>query len=226
MKRKILAFIWTIIRVLLVIGIIFIIIWQVGLLTKWSWGDFWSNFISNAISSAIIGYILYMAITRPDEQKENIKRCNQALSMLKFEFKLNLDRARKYSEALKNPKRNLGGLYPLRFTRGAWNALKESGFLPQFDDVPFVYELLRVNEVIVVADSTLSKVERLTAENKKTNLNKYAKKAVEECSQLEAYLIPILVKLEAMNLPEVNLRGIEIGFANTDDEVNDVAPSV
>lgn len=192
--------------------------WLIGQHFIWDWGSFWSNLISNAASSAIIGFFLYLAITRPDEQKANKKRRDQALSMLKIEFSINRERAKLYAEALKNPQSGFSALYPLRFTRGAWNALKESGFLPQLDDVAFVYELLRVNEIIIVADSSLSTVRRSKADNKKTKLNTYARKAVKECAQLESYFAPILEKLEAMNLPEVKLREIETDVSNDDDD--------
>jgi len=181
------------------------ITWLVGVLFKWSWGDFWSNLISNAASTAVIGFVLYWIITRPDEKKTRQERKKQALAMLKIEFETNLERARLYGTALKKTSGDFSALYPLRFTRGAWNALKESGFLPQFEDVEFVYELLRVNEMITVANNSLLKVRNAKADNQKTKLNIYAKKAVRECSQIETLLVPILEKLETMNLPEVRL---------------------
>ena len=203
------------------IGIVIIVglgwlIWQIGVHFKWSWSDFWSNFISNAGSSAVIGFILYWIITRPDEKKANQKRKNQALAMLKIEFEINRERARLYGNALKKTSGDFSALYPLRFTRGAWNALKESGFLPQLEDVGFVYELLRVNEIITVANNSLLKVRNAKAENEKTKLNTYAKKAVKECSQIELLVLPILEKLGSMKLPEVKLP--EAPDTDEDDE--------
>ena len=144
-------------------------------------------------------------ITRPDEKKAGQERKNLALAMLKIEFETNLERSRLYGTSLKKTSGDFSTLYPLRFTRGAWNALKESGFLPQFEDVEFVYELLRLNEIITVANNSLLKVRNAKAENQKTKLNTYAKKAVRECLQIETFLVPILGKLEAMKLPEVRL---------------------
>ncbi len=192
------------------------IIWLVGALFKWSWGDFLSNLISNAVSSAIIAFALYWIITRPDEKKARRDRRNQALAMLKTEFEINLERANAYGAALKKPPRDFASLYPLRFTRGAWNALKESGFLPQFENIEFVYELLRVNEIITVANNSLLKVRNAQADNQKTKLSTYARKAIKECSQIEALLVPILKKLENMNLPEVRLP--EIPDSDDEDE--------
>jgi len=188
-------------------GIVIIIglVWYAGNWFEWSWADFWSNFISNAASSAVIGFVLYRIITRPDEKKSREERKRQALAMLKMEFQTNEQRARLYAEALENPSADFAPLYPLRFTRGAWNALKESGFLPQLDDVGFIYELLRVNELITVASNSLLKVRNAKAEKQKAKLNTSAARAIKECQQIEALLKPILEKLQAMHLPEVNL---------------------
>jgi hypothetical protein len=194
-----------IILIILIIGISWGT-WLLGRYFAWDWGSFWSNFISNAGSSAVIGFVLYWIITRPDEKKATDQRRAQALSMLKIEFKTNLQRARLYSEALKSPDDDLTSFYPLRFTRGAWNALKESGFLPQFENVAFVYELLRLNEVIVVANKTLSSVRSAkVGKNMKIKLARSSKKAVKECVQIEAYIGPILAQLEKMNLPDIKI---------------------
>ncbi len=123
-----------------ILAVLVWITWQVGIWFAWDWGGFWSNFISNAASSAVIGFVLYWIITRPDEKKSKRERKNQALAMLKIEFVINLERARLYGAALKKTSGDFSALYPLRFTRGAWNALKESGFLPQLEDVGFVYD--------------------------------------------------------------------------------------
>ncbi len=86
--------------------------------------------------------------------------------------------------------------------------------MPQLEDVGFVYGLLRVNEIITVANNSLLKVRNAKADNEKTKLNTYAKKAVKECSQIEMLVIPILKKLEGMKLPEVKLPEVP----DTDDE--------
>jgi len=180
--------------------------WYLGQYYGWDWGGFWSNFISNAGSSAVIGFVLYWIITRPDEKKATNQRRAQALSMLKIEFSTNLERAKRYRQALKNPENDLTPIYPLRFTRGAWNALKEAGFLPQVEDVSFVYELLRFNELLVVANKTLASIRSAKAgKNTKDKLVLYSKKAIRECDQMIEYLDPILKKLNKMNLPEVVL---------------------
>jgi hypothetical protein len=204
-------FVW----ILVILGVGWLT-WKIGFSFNWSWGDFWSDFISNAGSSAVIGFIIYWIITRPDEKRARQERKNQALAILKIEFEVNLERARLYGGALKRPSSNFSSLYPLRFTRGAWNALKESGFLAQLEDVEFVYELLRANEVITVTNNSLLKVRNAKADKEKAKLNIYAKKAVKECSQIEILLQPILEKLVNMKLPEVKLP--QVSDTGEDDE--------
>jgi hypothetical protein len=80
--------------------------------------------------------------------------------MLKEEAQINATRAREYVDALGNPSADLRAHFPLRYTRGAWNALKESGFLPQLQDPRLVYQLLAANEMIVVADASLLRIRK------------------------------------------------------------------
>ena len=171
----------------------------------WSWSDFWINFISNAVSGGIIGLLLYVAITRPDEQKAKKQRLKQALGILKTELEINRDRAIKYSVWLKDQQENLESLYPLRFTRGAWNSLKESGFLPQVEDAKIVYMLLRINELLVVANNSLIKVRNAWAEKDHKKLKIYAQKAEWECAQFLGQISPMLEILTSMKLPTVEL---------------------
>jgi len=198
---------------------------KLGNLFGWEWGaflfDFTSNFMSSLLSSIIVAFFLYLAITRPDEKRGAEKKRAQALAMLKIEFETNLERAKHYQEALQNPANDLTPYYPLRFTRGAWNALKESGFLPQIEDIGFVYVLLRVNELITVANGSLSSVRRLKTDNRKIKLNRYAKKAMMECAQIEVYLVQILAKLDEMKLPEVSLDTAEVNSAISEDDMDD-----
>lgn len=200
--RKILKFIKKYLLPLIIIIFFCFLVWSIGYYFLWSWGNFWSDIISNAVASAIIGYILYWVITRPDEKKANSKRRDQALAILRVELKINFERAELYKKELINEKLDISSLSPFRFTRGAWNALKESGFLPQLDDISFVYQLLRVNEILVIANSSLSTIRRLKTDSKESNLKSYIDKAVEECSQIENQLSAILDKLNKMNLPE------------------------
>jgi len=217
------GYFWTVVIWLVVLITTVISIRLVGDYLKWSWSDFWLNLISNAASTALIGYVLYWIITRPDEKKAGQKRRDQALAMLKNEFVIDLARARRYGVALKDPNIDIGTLYPLRFTRGAWNSLREGGFLPQLEDVSFVYELLRINEIITVANNSFSNMRRSDAEGNRNKLNKYAKKAETECMLIENHLVPILAKLEKMSLPEIILTDIyvEDEVIDSDDKTDD-----
>jgi hypothetical protein len=201
------------IAILIVLGCL---TWRIGARLNWSWADFWSNLISNAASTAIIGFVLYWIITRPDDKKAKQERKNQALALLKIEFKKNLGRARIYGCALEKRSNDLSDLYPLRFTRGAWNALKESGFLPQLDDVKLIYDLLSINEIITTANNNLLKVRNALADKDKKKLKIYAEKAKKECSMIQLLAVPILQKLETMNLPEFILP--EAPESDDDDE--------
>lgn len=171
----------------------------------WSWSDFWVNFVSNAVSGGIIGLLLYVAITRPDEQKAKKQRLKLALGMLKSELEINRFRAIHYSVWLKNSQENLENLFPLRFTRGAWNALRESGFLPQVEDTKLVYMLLRINELFVVANNSLIKVRNAWADKDQEKLKTYAQKAEKECAQIINQSTPMLEILASMKLPTVEL---------------------
>jgi hypothetical protein len=201
----------TIVAMILCIGT-----WELGNYYQWNWADFWSNLISNGASSAVIGIILYWIITRPDEKKSSDKRRNSALSMLEMEFKTNLERAHIYSSVLANSDAHTD-LYPFRFTRGAWNALKESGFLPQFEDVYFVFDLLHVNENIVLANRSFSKLRRLQIADKEEAFQHMARKANKECKQIEELINPILSYLDEMDLPEIKKKNYEITFEKIDD---------
>jgi hypothetical protein len=177
-------------------------IWLVGQHFQWHWGDFMFDAISSGISGLVIGLIVYWGITRPHETRSAQNRRKLALAMLKVEFMTDLERARKYREALKTPANDLGPLYPLHFTRGAWNALKESGFLPQIEDVGLVVELLHVNEIIVIANDSLATVIQAHVERHSEKLARYAYQARMECTQIEDLLVTIIAKFDRMNLPK------------------------
>ena len=86
----------------------------------------------------------------------------------------------------------------------------------------FVYELLRVNEVITVANSSFSSIRRAKAgKNMKTKLTRYSKKAVKECAQIELYLGPILEKLEKMKLPAISLPQVAADDNSADEDADD-----
>lgn len=163
--------------------------------------EFFVNFFANLAADALIGIAVYIAITQPGERKSAQKRLGQALGLLKAELELNAVRATMYIEKLSAPKddANLEALFPLRFTRGAWNALKESGFLPQLNDARLVYYLLQANELTVVANRSLSKYR--TAAPNDENLGALVAKARRDSQHLLEALRPLISTLAKMDLP-------------------------
>lgn len=162
--------------------------------------DFWTNFLANIFADALIAIAVFIAITRPGEKKEVQERIRQALGLLKAEMETNATRARCYLKTLSGTAADLKTLSPLQYTRGAWNALKESGFLPQLKDTMLVYHLLRVNEAIVVADASLHRV--LVAVRNRKGTRSLVQAAIRDNERLLRVFDPLLLILREMNLPE------------------------
>jgi hypothetical protein len=165
-----------------------------------SWPDFWTNFFANLSADILIAIAIFIAITRPTEKKEARARVRQALGLLKAEMESNATRARDYNQTLGGKAADLKTLSPLRYTRGAWNALKEGGFLLQLNDAKLVYHLLRVNEALVVADASLHKV--LIAVRDGKGARTLAEVAKRDNQRLLKVLEPLLLILSEMHLPE------------------------
>lgn len=164
--------------------------------------EFLVNFFANLAADALIGIAIYIAITQPGERRAAQTRLKQALGLLKAELETNAARANTYIEKISASKddTNLEALFPLRFTRGAWNALKESGFLPQLNDARLVYYLLRANELTVVANRSLSKY-RNAAPDDIENIEALAEKARRDSQHLLEALRPLISILAKMDLP-------------------------
>ena len=164
------------------------------------WRSFWPEFFANAFAGLIIAIIIYFVITRSTEKTQTKERIRQSLGLIKAEMEANEKRAFCYLRTLKGPVKELNTLSTLKYTRGAWNALKEGGFLMQIKDPLLVFHLLRVNEAIVVSNSSLSKLLSSLQEKKVNNsLLKQAKKDVE---QLILVMWPLLEILKKLNLPQ------------------------
>ena len=163
--------------------------------------EFLINFFANLAADALIGIAVYIAITQPSERKIAQKRLEQALGLLKAELEINATRANTYIEKISASKddASLEALFPLRFTRGAWNALKESGFLPQVNDARLVYYLLRANELIVVANRSLSKYRNAAPDDE--NIGTIVEKARRDSQHLLEALRPLISLLSKMDLP-------------------------
>lgn len=177
-----------------------------GAYVKLPCDDFWVNFSANALSSLLIGILIFLAINRTDERITKRNRLKKALSMLKLEFTKNQERANQYITGLTSETVEITSLYPLRFTRGAWNALKQSGFLPQIDDTWFVYRALQLNEFIVIANRSLSKVRILSTEKGEKWVSA-KNKALGDCRNVLENISPILDLLNKMDLPLIEMEG-------------------
>jgi hypothetical protein len=165
-----------------------------------SMADFWTNFLANISADIIIAIAVFIAITRPNEKREAQKRERQALGLLKAEMEANAKRAKSYLETLHGTAADLKTLSPLRYTRGAWNALKEGGFLLQLKDAILVYHLLRVNEAIVVADASLHKV--IIAVRDRKGTRSLVQVAIKDNERLLKVFDPLLLILSEKKLPE------------------------
>lgn len=162
--------------------------------------DFWTNFLANFFADLIIAIGVFYAITRTSEKKEGQDRIKQALGLIKAEMEANYFRAKNYLLVLNGKESELKNISPLRYTRGAWNALKESGFLPQLKDTVLVYHLLRVNEALVIADASLHKV--ITAVRDRKGSRNLTKVAIVDTNRLLIVFDPLLQILKEMNLPK------------------------
>jgi hypothetical protein len=164
------------------------------------WTNVFTNFLANIFADVLIAIAIFIAITQPNEKKRTRARVMQALGLLKAEMAANAARARNYIQALDGRAADLKALFPLRYTRGTWNALKESGFLPQLNDAKLVYHLLRANEALVVADASLHRVQTALRERRKTS--SLAQAAKQDSERLIEAMDPLLAILGGMRLPE------------------------
>ncbi len=120
---------------------------------------FWISFLANLASDAILAIAIFVIVTQPGEKRKTRKRNRQSLGLLKAETEINKGRATAYLASLAELDDALPQLFPLRFTRGAWNSLRESGFLAGFEDPRLAYFLFRMNETGLVANKNLRRLE-------------------------------------------------------------------
>jgi hypothetical protein len=104
----------------------------------------------------------------------------------------------------------------MRFSRGAWNALKEINFLAQIYNAELVYYLLRMNETALVANKNLRKLELCFLEKSSGNKKLLAQTASEESEHLLKIFIRVAEILDQMDLPSYE---VELLFEEVDTEV-------
>ena len=173
--------------------------------------EFWVNFLANILAEAILGVAVYFAVTQPKERKSKQTNMRKALGLLMAEVKVNRARARKYVEALGTSavKEEIRNLFPLRFTRGAWNALKESNLLPQLNDAQLVYYLLRMNEAALVANRNLRKLQLAYLGDTEADVDQLAETARRDCEHFLVVSSRVEDILGRMNLPLFNIEEFE-----------------
>ena len=117
-------------------------------------GGLWSGFFANLFSDALLGVAVFVMITRPGERRRASTRRMQALGLLKTEIETNRSRVRSIQHAIKS-----GGEAeldcPMHFTRGAWLALRDAGFISELDDPQLAYLMFRMNEITSEANTNL-----------------------------------------------------------------------
>lgn len=177
--------------------------------------DLLANFIANLGADVVLGIVLFFIITRPRERKARKERISQALSLLKSELELNEARARENLEKLDKHSASDAQL-PLRHTRGAWNALKESGLLLEVDDLKLVYYLFRVNEITYATNVSLRR-SNFAAMGGRGDPVKMREQATFDSKRLLEALPPALMELGQLDLPIVT--GYE--FLETDSLLNE-----
>lgn len=163
--------------------------------------EFLINFSANLLADAILAYVIYRIITQPTAKKKEDENFGQALALLRTEIKINSERANDYIIALDEPIKDINSLTPLRFSRGAWNALKESDFLPKLNNAELVYNLLRMNETALVANKNLRRLQLAYLEKTKVDKKQLAELAIKESKHLLDIFSHVASILDQMNLP-------------------------
>jgi hypothetical protein len=180
--------------------------------------DFLINFSANLLADVILAIAILIAITRPGERRRTEENFKQALSLLQTEININVERSNKYIQALSDPPDDINDLLPLRYSRGAWNSLKESNFLPKINNAELVYYLLRMNETALVANKNLRKFELSYLEDTKGDKEKIAGVARSESIHLNKIFVKVAEILEKMKLPSFEVDELFLEEESEDEE--------
>jgi hypothetical protein len=182
--------------------------------------EFWLNFLSNLAADALLAVAVYVIVTKPGKKRTEEQNFKQALSLLRTEIQINLERAKLYIQTLDGQisKIDIHNLIPLRFSRGAWNALKEINFLAQIHNAELVYYLLRMNETALVANKNLRKLELCFLEKSSGNKKLLAQTSREESEHLLKIFMRVAEILDQMDLPSFE---VDLLFEEVTEEVID-----
>lgn len=167
----------------------------------------WS-FLANLAAGALIAVVVYIIITRPGEKRKAKRRRLQALGLLKSEMEINANRVRLIASAISDGRE--GELpCPLHFSRGAWNALRASGFIAELADPHLAYSLFRMNEICTYANNNLRLWERAYLEDESKRTKALRKTCLRNCESLDRNLADALHRMSGIEV---------IGF---DQEIDD-----
>lgn len=165
--------------------------------------DFVVSFLANLLSDALLAVAVYLIVTQPGERRRRRGAITKSLGLLKAEAQVNFNRAKAYGQALTDPSEDIAALFPLRYSRGAWNALKETGFFADLDDAHLKYFLFRMNEATFVANKNLRKLQLAYLEDKQSQLDRFIGIAQDETRHVLEVLDKVLHMLHGVEIPEV-----------------------
>ena len=173
--------------------------------------EFLVNFLANVLAEAMLGVAVYYAVTQPRERKSKQTNMRKALGLLMAEIEVNRERAKRYVSALGASaiEEEVRRLFPLRFTRGAWNALRESNLLPQLNDAQLVYYLLRMNEASLVANRNLRKLQLACLGDTEADVHQLAETAKRNCEHFLIVSSRVVEILGRMALPSFEIEELE-----------------
>ncbi len=163
--------------------------------------DFWVSFLANISADGLIAAALYFLLTRPDEKRKARSTARQALALIRKETEQNRERASEYLAALGEltsgpmTEDQYRSIFPLHFTRGAWNAMREGGFLPATEDPAIARSLFTMNELTTIANNNLRKLELVILGDSDANLHLMARTAHESIRLLIPTIEDSLVHL-------------------------------
>jgi hypothetical protein len=192
--------------------------------------DFWTSFLANLLADAILAFALYYILTQPGEKKKAQELRLVSLGLIKSELSTNEQRALTYLTQLDDimstlshtrssyRKQRLSKYFPFRFTRGAWNALREGGFLPNIDKPLLAYSLFAVNELTIVANRSLRRFELVTLGNEDGDPKVFATVARRDVAKLSSALTSALSAMRDVRASDQIPSSLELHDNDEDQE--------
>lgn len=180
--------------------------------------EFWINFLANLAADALLAVAVYLIVTQPGEKRKSKQRQIHALGLLKSEAQINQARAESYIASLANPASIETTIFPLRYTRGAWNALRESGFISELEDPRLVYYLFRMNEIGLIANKNLRRLELAHLEKTGGKIIELAELSRKNSEQFLSALSRVLDGMQGIEVVTIEPPELSLGEPVVDDE--------